>query len=148
MPDTSTSTSTSSTDPASAPSLPTMVWPSLRYADAPAAIEFLTGALGFVATAVYVSDDDPSVVQHAELRWPPGGGIMLGSAGNSSEWPAPPGSSACYVVTDDPDALFARASGAGAIVVREPNDTDYGSRDFAVRDPEGNLWSFGTYAGE
>ena len=28
------------------------------------------------------------------------------------------------------------------------HDTDYGSRDFAVRDPEGNRWSFGTYRGE
>ena len=51
-----------------------------------------------------------------------------------------------YVVVDEPDALFERAKGAGAEVVMEPTDQDYGSRDFAVRDPEGNLWSFGTYA--
>jgi uncharacterized glyoxalase superfamily protein PhnB len=37
---------------------------------------------------------------------------------------------------------------AGAEVVQPLHDTDYGSRDFAVRDPEGNLWSFGTYPGE
>ncbi|WP_433497244.1 VOC family protein [Sphaerimonospora sp. CA-214678] len=53
-----------------------------------------------------------------------------------------------YVVTDDPDGIFARATAAGAAVVREPADTDYGSRDFVVRDPEGNHWSFGTYRGE
>jgi uncharacterized glyoxalase superfamily protein PhnB len=47
---------------------------------------------------------------------------------------------------DEPDALFERATGAGAEVVMEPTDQDYGSRDFTVRDPEGNLWSFGTYA--
>jgi len=27
----------------------------------------------------------------------------------------------------------------------ELHDTDYGSRDYAARDPEGNVWSFGTY---
>ena len=52
-----------------------------------------------------------------------------------------------YVVTDDPDALFARAVAAGRAASPEPYDTDYGSREFAVRDPEGNLWSFGTYRG-
>jgi uncharacterized glyoxalase superfamily protein PhnB len=52
------------------------------------------------------------------------------------------------VVTDDPDGLFDRATKAGAEVIMPLHDTDYGSRDFAVRDPEGNRWSFGTYRGE
>jgi uncharacterized glyoxalase superfamily protein PhnB len=55
---------------------------------------------------------------------------------------------AAYVVTDDPDGLFARATAAGAEVLSGLHETDYGSRDFAVRDPEGNRWSFGTYRGE
>jgi uncharacterized glyoxalase superfamily protein PhnB len=126
----------------------TMVWPSFRYADAPAAIEFLTSALGFVATAVYTSQTDPGIVEHAELRWPLGGGIMLGSVRESADGPPRPGHNACYVVTDDPDGLFARVTAAGATIDRELSDTDYGSREFAIRDPEGNLWSFGTYAGE
>ena len=77
--------------------------------------------------------------------------MMLGSApvsGSEDVWAVTPGTFAAYVVTDDPDALFARAKAAGAPVVRELHETDYGSRDFAVRDPEGNLWSFGTYPGE
>jgi uncharacterized glyoxalase superfamily protein PhnB len=49
------------------------------------------------------------------------------------------------VVIEDADAGFARAIAAGAEVVREVADTDYGSRDFAVKDPAGNVWSFGTY---
>jgi uncharacterized glyoxalase superfamily protein PhnB len=53
-----------------------------------------------------------------------------------------------YVVTDDPDALFARATAAGAEIIAPLHDTDYGSRDFAAGDPEGNRWSFGTYRGE
>ena len=45
------------------------------------------------------------------------------------------------------DELYARATAAGAEVLAPLYDTDYGSRDFAVRDPEGNRWSFGTYRG-
>jgi uncharacterized glyoxalase superfamily protein PhnB len=76
---------------------------------------------------------------------------MLGSAkpaAESEEWTVQPGGFAAYVVTDDPDALFARATAAGARVLMELHETDYGSRDFAVSDPEGNRWSFGTYRGE
>jgi uncharacterized glyoxalase superfamily protein PhnB len=90
-------------------------------------------------------------VDHAQLSWPAGGGIMLGSAraeGAEDHWPLRPGTFGAYVVTDDPDGLFSRAAAAGATVLRELHDTDYGSRDFAVIDPEGNHWSFGTYRGE
>ena len=50
-----------------------------------------------------------------------------------------------YVMVEDPDAHHERASGAGAQVVRELSDQDYGSREYSARDLEGNLWSFGTY---
>jgi uncharacterized glyoxalase superfamily protein PhnB len=126
--------------------LPT-VWPAFRARDARALIRFLVDAFGFEETAVYGEGD---VVQHAELSWPLGGGVMLGSARDdgAAGWHVPPGSTGCYVVTDDPDGLFARAVAAGAEVLRPLEETDYGSREFAVRDPEGNLWSFGTYRGE
>ncbi len=45
----------------------------------------------------------------------------------------------------DPDALFARVTAAGAEIVRPLQDTDYGSREFTVRGPEGHIWSFGNY---
>ena len=127
---------------------PPQVWPSLRARNARALIEFLVDAFGFEATAVYGDGDR---VDHAELSWPLGGGIMLGSARDSDGLNASatnPGDFGAYVVTDEPDALFARAKAAGAEIIREPNDTDYGSRDFSARDPEGNHWSFGTYRGE
>jgi uncharacterized glyoxalase superfamily protein PhnB len=122
------------------------VWPTLRARDARALIRFLVDAFGFEETAVYGEGDR---VDHAELAWPPGGGIMLGSVKDSGDdhWALAPGSFGAYVVTSDPDALFARATAAGADVLIELYDTDYGSRDFAVRDPEGNRWSFGTYPG-
>ncbi len=123
------------------------VWPTLRARDARALIRFLVDAFGFEETAVYGDGDQ---VHHAELAWPPGGGIMLGSVrdGAADHWPVQPGGCGCYVVCDDPDALFARATAAGAEVLAGLHDTEYGSRDFAVRDPEGNRWSFGTYRGE
>lgn len=127
---------------------PPQVWPTLRARDARGLIRFLVGAFGFEETAVYGEGDR---VDHAQLSWPAGGGIMLGSAraeGAEDDWPLRPGTFGAYVVTDDTDGLFSRATAAGAKVLREPHDTDYGSRDFAVTDPEGNHWSFGTYRGE
>ena len=125
------------------------VWPTVRASDAHALIRFLVDAFGFEDTVVYGDGDR---VDHAQLSWPPGGGIMLGSAraadSADDDWPLRPGTFGAYVVTDDPDKLFARATAAGATVLRELHETDYGSRDFAVRDPEGNHWSFGTYRGE
>lgn len=126
---------------------PPQVWPTLKAADARGLIRFLVEAFGFVEIAVM---GDGERVDHAQLSWPPGGGVMLGSAGEDPDdpWPLLPGSFGAYVVTDDPDALYRRAVAAGATTTREPYDTDYGSRDFSVRDPEGNRWQFGTYRGE
>ena len=126
------------------------VWPVLVYRDARAALAFLAEAFGFEERAAYARDDDPSIIEHAEMRWPLGGGVMFGSAGkdDSDFGQMTSGTHAVYVVCDDPDALFARAVAAGAKVVRGLADEDYGSRGFTVRDLEGNLWSFGTYAGE
>ena len=128
---------------------PPQVWPTLRARDARGLIRFLVDAFGFEETAVYAEGDH---VAHAQLSWPLGGGIMLGSArdgdGGGDPWPLQPGAFGAYVVTEAPDAHFERAIAAGAEVLTGLHDTDYGSRDFAVRDPEGNRWSFGTYRGE
>ena len=123
------------------------VWPALRAKDAHGLIAFLTEAFGFEKTVVHAEGD---TVQHAQLAWPEGGGIMLGSVRHTPDDPFPltPGTFGAYVVTSDPDTLYTRAIKAGATVTRELHETDYGSRDFIVRDPEGNLWSFGTYRGE
>jgi uncharacterized glyoxalase superfamily protein PhnB len=120
---------------------PPQVWPTLIARDARGLIKFLVDAFGFEETAVYGEGDH---VDHAELAWPPGGGVMLGSADPDSD---APGTFRGYAVCDDPDSLFKRAVSAGAAVTAEPSDKDYGSRDFSVRDPEGNRWSFGTYRG-
>lgn len=124
-------------------------WPIIAYTDAPAAIAFLVDAFGFETSAVYRGEDE-TVVVHAELRWPTGGGVMVGSEG-AGEPPftrLPTGSSAVHLVTDEPDALHARVTAAGGEIARELRDEPHGSRGFTARDPEGNLWSFGTDPGQ
>jgi uncharacterized glyoxalase superfamily protein PhnB len=121
------------------------VWPSLRARDARGLIRFLVEAFGFEETVVYGEGDQ---VDHAQLAWPEGGGIMLGSVREGQASATDPGAFGAYVVTSQPDALYERARAAGAEITAEPHDTDYGSRDFSARDPEGNRWSFGTYRGE
>lgn len=120
------------------------VWPTLQARDAHALIEFLVDTFGFRKTAVYADGDQ---VAHAELGWPEGGGIMLGSYKPDGEWSREPGTGGMYVVTDHVDELYARVVNSGAKIVQEITDQDYGNREFAAADPEGNLWSFGPYRG-
>ena len=131
-----------STGPLPAP----QVWPTLQARDALALIDFYVETFGFSQTAVYA---DGEVVGHAQLDWPEGGGIMLGSYKPDGEWSTEPGTCAAYVVTDRVEELWQRVENApGVTVIRPLATTDYGSQEFAVRDPEGNQWSFGSYRGE
>ncbi|MGW4891625.1 VOC family protein [Kitasatospora sp. NPDC004240] len=136
------------TDTAAAPAPAPQVWPSLRARDARALIRFLVDAFGFEEVVAYGED---SFVAHAELAWPEGGGVMLGSdredPADGEAWPGGPGGFTAYVVTADPAALHDRAAAAGARITTDLHRTDYGSLDFAARDPEGNLWYFGSYPG-
>ncbi|WP_165985487.1 VOC family protein [Streptomyces sp. YIM 98790] len=126
---------------------PPQVWPSLRAHDAQRLIQFLVEAFGFREVVVFEEGDH---VAHAQLAWPEGGGVMLGSAreaGLEDEWPLKPGTFGAYVVTDRVDEVCERARAAGAHIEAGPRNTDYGSREFIARDTEGNYWSFGDYRG-
>ncbi len=116
------------------------VWPGLLCTDARATIRFLVEAFGFVETIV-VPGEQEGEIMHAEVRWPEGGTVMIGSDDRRGEFADHnrPGTNSLYVVTDHPDEVFARAAAAGAQVVRQMRDEDYGSRGFTVLDPEGNL---------
>ncbi len=120
------------------------LWHTLRVHDADTMIGWLT-AIGFTEHAIHRSEQDPGVVGHAELLWPAGGGLMLGSHREGTEWPARPGTGAAYLVTDDPDRVYQAALAAGGTSRYAPRDQDYGGRTAGVSDPEGNLWSFGSY---
>ena len=50
-----------------------------------------------------------------------------------------------YVIVADCDAHYARAKKAGAAIVRDIQDEDYGGRGYTCRDPEGHIWNFGSY---
>jgi uncharacterized glyoxalase superfamily protein PhnB len=123
------------------------VWPALRYDDAPGAVRFLVDVFGF-REALVVPDEGGDVV-HAELRWPEGGGVMLGSTKfcDGVHAAMKPGGNAVCVVTDDVDVVHARVKASGAEMPEGLHDTDYGSHTFTAADPEGNLWTFGTYRG-
>lgn len=124
------------------------LWLTLQAHDAPALIDFYVEAFGFTLSARY-DEEGSDRVAHAELLWPEGtGGLMMGSHKPGGEWVTQPGSAAAYVVVADPRALLARIEAyGGATIIRGVSEKSYGSTEFAVADPEGNQWSFGTYAG-
>jgi uncharacterized glyoxalase superfamily protein PhnB len=122
------------------------VWPGIGY-DAPHAARDWLRALGFT-DGIVVPGVGEGQIQHSEMLWPEGGRVMVHSRdARTGPLGAARGDFSVYVVVDDPDAVYARAAAVGSPVLRELEDTDYGSRDFSVADPEGNCWSFGTYAG-
>jgi len=110
------------------------LYPSLRYKDAKAAHEWLQEAFGFEPVALY--EDDNGGIAHAEMRW--GSDLIMFGSAREDRYGERVGQGWIY-------ALYKRAKAAGAEVTMELTDQDYGSRDFAVRDLEGNRWSFGTY---
>lgn len=109
------------------------VWQCLLYDDAEAARVFLTEVFGFTETLA-VRDDDGNTIVHAELAWPEGGGVMYGNAQTDAHtgMPRPTGIQGLYVVTADPDTVYRRAADAGATIVMQPYDADYGSRNVAI----------------
>jgi uncharacterized glyoxalase superfamily protein PhnB len=124
------------------------VWPTLSYRDAEAALRFLVDVVGFTEVAVMRGDERP--IEHAELAWPDGGGVMFGSEPAGERWSrgaGGPGTATAYLSTDDIQAVADRVRDAGWEVLRPLADTAYGSREFAFLDPEGNAWSIGTYRG-
>jgi uncharacterized glyoxalase superfamily protein PhnB len=128
----------------------TTIIPCLRYRDAQSAIEWLCRAFGFEKHLVVPSEG--GTIAHAELSFG-NGMIMLGSVKESEfdrlmKQPDEIGGAetqTSYVIVSDADALYARAKAAGAKIVLDIKDEDYGGRGFSCRDLEGRLWNFGTY---
>jgi uncharacterized glyoxalase superfamily protein PhnB len=126
--------------------------PSLRYRNALAAIDWLIAAFGFEKQAVYLAPDNTTVM-HAQLTFG-NGMVMLGSVDNGGETasfmvqPDEIGmreTKGAYLVVSDCDAIYATAKAAGAEMVLDLREMDYGGKAFTCRDLEGHLWSFGTY---
>lgn len=113
------------------------IFPSMRFADPDAALDWLSRAFGFQERAVH--RDDQGVIRHAEMAL--GAGTIMFGQGD-------PTSQGVYVAIDDANAHYERAKAAGAEITREIQDTPYGSREYSVRDLDGHTWSFGTYRPE
>ena len=126
------------------------VIPTMRYNDAAAAIAWLCEAFGFEKHLVVPGED--GTIAHAQLVFG-NGMVMLGSAGASDfdDLQKPPSalggavSQSPYIIVDDADTHYARAVAAGAEIVIEIRDEDYGGRGYSCRDPEGHVWNFGSY---
>ncbi|AXA92227.1 VOC family protein [Massilia sp. YMA4] len=126
------------------------IMPCLRYRDAPAAIEWLCNTLGFEAALVIRNEDD--TVAHAQLTYG-NGMIMLASVVDSEygrllKQPVEIGTfvtQSSYLVVNDADQVHERVLRAGGTVLLPLQDKDYGGRGFTCRDPEGHVWSIGTY---
>src|SRR5512134_3353913 len=115
-------------------------FPIVPYSRPREAIAWLERAFGSEATAVHPPEPDQPLV-HAEVRV--GQGLVMINDADRRDGPyALPGPVLVYVTVDEPDALHDRAAAAGAEIVSALTDKDYGSREFAARDPHGNVWSF------
>jgi uncharacterized glyoxalase superfamily protein PhnB len=128
------------------PEVTSNIYPGLTYDDAAAAIEWLCGAFGFEKRLVVPGPD--GAVMHSELSYGPGV-VMVGSSrpdqGRMSPKRLGGVNQVLSVRVTDPDAHYQRAKAAGATIVSELHDAEYGSRGYMARDPEGHLWYFGTY---
>ncbi len=127
------------------------VIPGLRHRNALGMIEWLCTAFGFERQAVYTGPGD--VVMHAQLTFG-NGMIMIGSADNGT-----PGSlkikqpdeiggaetQSPYLIVSDCDALYAKAKAAGATMILDLEEKEYGGKGFSCSDPEGHVWAFGSY---
>jgi uncharacterized glyoxalase superfamily protein PhnB len=114
------------------------VYPEVVYRRGAEAVDWLSRAFGLTPTVQVAGPDGKPL--HAEMCL--GDSTIMLNLGNGSK--DGPGQ-AISVRVDDPDAVFARAAGQGAVVVQAPVTTHYGARSCWLRDPEGFLWGFSTY---
>lgn len=119
------------------------IFPIIRFRDADAGIAWLKDALAFEEHGVFRADD--GTVQHGELKrgdaW-----VMVGTEPPGGDrWGPHAGTGFYYLAVDDAAKAFERARSAGADLASELESRDYGGREFAMNDPEGNIWTVGEY---
>lgn len=128
---------------------PATIVPALRYRDAAAAIDWLCNAFGFAKHLVVPGEN--GAIAHAQLTF--GNGMIMLGSGHGGDYddlivqPVDAGAvtQAPYIVVAEVDAHYERAKAAGAEIVMEIADQDYGGRLYVCRDPEGHVWNFGSY---
>ena len=127
-----------------------VIIPTVRYKDAPTAIEWLCKAFGFEKHLVVPGEN--GAIAHAQLVLG-NAMIMLGSE-NDNEYgkllKTPKdlhgfNTQTPYIVVEEVDEHYQKAIAAGAEVVIDIKDEDYGGRVYSCQDPEGYVWNFGSY---
>jgi uncharacterized glyoxalase superfamily protein PhnB len=130
--------------------MPAAIIPSLRYRNAPAAIEWLCRVFGLQKNLAV--PDESGGIAHAQLSF--GDGMMMLGSVRGNEWgrfikqPDEIGGAetqSIYLVVPDADIVYERAKNAGAEILISVRDEEYGGRSFSCRDLEGHLWTIGTY---
>ena len=126
------------------------IFPILRYNDARHAIRWLCHSFGFVE--VFTVPEVGDVVRHARLKLGKNQ-IMIGTVRSDDGLASPEAlgtaTQGLYVYVGDVEAHFDRTRTSGAAIISPPKDTNFGTREYYVRDLEGHVWVFGNYqAGE
>jgi len=123
---------------------------ALRYRDASAAIEWLCDAFGFEKQLVVPGDN--GAIAHAQLTF--GNGMIMVSSVQDTEFAKHmkqpdevngAETQSIYIIVNDADEIYERAKAEGAEIIIDIKDEDYGGRSFSCRDPEGHIWTLGTY---
>jgi len=127
-----------------------IIIPTMRYKDAPAAIDWLCKAFGFEKQLVVLGENE--TIAHAQLNFG-NAMIMLGSE-NDNEYgkyiKTPEdlngiNTQSPYIIVTNIDEHYRRAITAGAKIILDIRDEDYGGRGYSCQDPEGHIWNFGSY---
>jgi len=127
-----------------------IIIPTMRYKDAPAAIEWLCSAFGFEKHLVVPGEN--GAIAHAQLSFG-NAMIMLGSEIDNEYGKyvkTPKGldginTQTAYIIVEEIDEHYRRAIDTGANIILDIKDEDYGGRGYSCQDPEGYIWNFGSY---
>jgi uncharacterized glyoxalase superfamily protein PhnB len=118
--------------------------PHVEYLNLDEAIAWLTRAFGFQEHYRY--GDGPSGGQ----MWAGKAAIQVRQADDGQKSPAQLGygTQSLTVFVDDVDGHYARAKAAGAKIVEEPHETEYGEYQYAAEDLDGHHWLFSRHAAD
>ena len=127
-----------------------IIIPTIRYKDAPAAIEWLCNALGFEKHLIVPGTDE--TIAHAQLKFGKAM-IMLASENDNAygKFIKTPqalhgiNTQAPYMIVEEIDKHYQRAVAGGAKIILDIKEADYGGRGYSCQDPEGHIWNFGSY---
>ena len=118
------------------------ITPYLYYENVADALKFLAKAFGFRKFGKPMRRDGK--INHAAMKLGDDV-VMMGCPPMGYRNPKRLGQStqSLYIIVDHVDRHFARAKKAGAKILEEPGDTEYGHRRYGAEDPEGHQWYFG-----